>query len=114
VQTFKDCTVSLSVANTPLIHQVIPVIDHLTTKLANAADDESGATSLIVRHGSANGVEVLNKYYSKTDESVMYRVAMVLHPKYKLEYFRAKKWKKKWIKQAEAIVREIWKRDYLP
>lgn len=37
-----------------------------------------------------------------------------MHPKYKLEYYRAKGWKKKWIQQAEDIVREIWTRDYLP
>ncbi|KZT31642.1 hypothetical protein SISSUDRAFT_1067594 [Sistotremastrum suecicum HHB10207 ss-3] len=113
-KVLKDCTVSLSVKNQPLVHQVIPVIDYLTEKFAAAADDDSGQTSLIIRHGAVNGISVLNTYYSKTDDSVMYRVAMNLHPKYKLEYFKAKKWKKKWIREAEKIVREIWARDYLP
>ncbi|KZT31362.1 hypothetical protein SISSUDRAFT_1038491 [Sistotremastrum suecicum HHB10207 ss-3] len=27
---------------------------------------------------------------------------------------KAKKWKKKWIRESERIVREIWERDYLP
>lgn len=29
-----------------------------------------------VRAAAARGIKVLNKYYSKTDESIMYRLAM--------------------------------------
>ncbi len=58
----------------PLLHQVIPVIDMLTGALEDVI--ESKQTAAMVRVAAARGLEVLNKYYSKTDDSVMYRVAM--------------------------------------
>jgi hypothetical protein len=45
-------------------------------------------------------------YYSLTDASAVYRIAMVLHPGMKLEYFRQHKWLDEWIEQAENMVRE--------
>ncbi|KZS97031.1 hypothetical protein SISNIDRAFT_395007, partial [Sistotremastrum niveocremeum HHB9708] len=114
MEVFKACTVNLSSGNTPLIHQVIPVIDHITAVLTKAYKDESGNTSLIIRHGALNGIKILNKYYSKSDDSVMYRVAMILHPKFKTAYFVAKEWDDEWIERALEIVKEIWRRDYLP
>ena len=67
-----------------------------------------------IRHGSQNAIVVLDKYYARMDDSVMYRAAMsepefsfhplphidnhsVLHPKHKLEYFCNKKWEQDWI-----------------
>ncbi len=58
----------------PLLHQVIPVIDTLTGMLEDVI--ESDKTMDMVRVAAARGLAVLNKYYSKTDESVMHRVAM--------------------------------------
>jgi hypothetical protein len=78
---------------------------------------------------------VLNKYYAKMDESIMYRCAMsmyypifssvsnysnstwalaVLHPKYKLSYFRTKKWPEEWIETAKEVLREQWLTNYKP
>ena len=33
---------------------------------------------------------VLNKYYKLSDETPVYRVAVVLHPRFKIEWFRTK------------------------
>jgi len=44
-------------------------------------------------------------YYSLTDSSNVYRIAMVLHPGMKLEYFHNQKWQGGWIEQAEILVR---------
>jgi hypothetical protein len=46
----------------------------------------------------------LDRYYSLTDSSAVYRIAMVLHPGMKLEYFRQHEWKEEWIEQAENMV----------
>ncbi|KAF5317480.1 hypothetical protein D9758_019086 [Tetrapyrgos nigripes] len=43
-----------------------------------------------------------------TDESAVYRIAMVLHPGLKLEYFRRRKWQEPWIRQAESLTREAY------
>jgi hypothetical protein len=48
----------------------------------------------------------MDEYYSLTDESNLYRIAMILHPEYKLEYFRQRVWPKKWTNTAEEIFRE--------
>jgi hypothetical protein len=37
---------------------------------------------------------------------------LVLHPNYKLDYFRARKWEKAWIETAESLVREEFESNY--
>ena len=79
-----------------------------------------------VKHALQFARASINKYYSKTDLSNVYRIAMgmfldalllimligisfflsVLHPQLKLKYFQQRDWSKDWIDTAEAIVRE--------
>ena len=71
----------------------------------------------------------MNQYYSKTDLSSVYRIAMgdvmvlaswhrltissaVLHPGLKLEYFWQHEWDKEWIDMAENLVREEYAVNY--
>lgn len=54
----------------------------------------------------------MNRYYSLTDSSNVYRIAMVLHPGMKLEYFRYQKWENAWIVQAEDLVYEEYSARY--
>lgn len=64
----------MSKSDVPLLHEVISLIDALTTHLKNAITD---ATLLKPVHiAAARGLRMLHKYYSKTDESIMYRIAM--------------------------------------
>ena len=58
----------------PLVHAVIPLIDNLTASLEKAMENED--LHIAVRAGAAAGVKVLNKYYSRTDKSIIYRQAM--------------------------------------
>ncbi|KIM59460.1 hypothetical protein SCLCIDRAFT_126126, partial [Scleroderma citrinum Foug A] len=47
----------------------------------------------------------LNKYYSLTDSSkVYYCIVMVLHPHYKLDYFKQAKWQAEWINTTHKLV----------
>ena len=59
-----------------------------------------------VKYGLSFAQRVLNKYYSKTDNSNIYRITMILHPQMKLKYFQHHKWSQEWIDTAEAILRE--------
>ncbi|KAF5366396.1 hypothetical protein D9758_009756 [Tetrapyrgos nigripes] len=52
--------------------------------------------------------KLMNRYYSRTDESSIYRISMVLHPGLKLEYFRRHKWQQPWINQAEQLTRNAY------
>ena len=54
----------------------------------------------------------MDRYYSLTDCSTTYRIAMVLHPGMKLEYFRNQGWEEEWIEQAETLVCEEYGAKY--
>jgi hypothetical protein len=118
----------MSQSKVPLLHEVIPLIDTITRTLEKAVTNRELYPA--VRASAAKGLSVLNKYYSKTDESIMYRCAMseflssiaclililcqVFHPRYKLTYFREAKWPSEWIDTAVSIVREQWEEHYKP
>jgi hypothetical protein len=57
-----------------MVHEVIPLIDNLTTFVELCAENDS--LHCVVRATAARGVSILDKYYSKTDDSIMYRLAM--------------------------------------
>ncbi len=64
-------------ANVPLIHQVIPIIDYLCAHLEKVIDDLNMHPA--IRHAAQNGMLVLDKYYVRSDESDMYWMAMSTH-----------------------------------
>ena len=58
----------------PLISSVIPEIDELMRVVDKYKDDT--AKHPAVRSAAVRGLTILNKYYQKTDESYVYRIAM--------------------------------------
>lgn len=85
-----------------------------------------------IRAAVTMGKRTINNYYSKTDECNIYRIAMstslhapllplliysrfiplVLHPSYKLHYFKKAEWNSDWIDKAKALTTKIYVRDY--
>lgn len=57
-----------------LVADAIPLIDLLESHLKNMLSDLN--LPQIIRASAAKGRAVLNKYYSKTDDSKMYRLCM--------------------------------------
>ncbi|KIK82193.1 hypothetical protein PAXRUDRAFT_128194, partial [Paxillus rubicundulus Ve08.2h10] len=51
-------------------------------------------------------------YYELMDSSDVYRIAMVLHPHHKLQYFQQANWEQDWINTAEELVREEYEHTY--
>jgi hypothetical protein len=118
----------MSQSKVPLLHEVIPIIDMLTHTLETTVVDRTRMPA--IKSAAAKGLAILHKYYSKTDESIMYRCAMsllkisiivpqlmvfiVLHPRFKLSYFRHEKWPQSWISTAEDVLRDLWTRHYKP
>jgi hypothetical protein len=92
---------------------VIPAMDRLTNHL-NYKTGKVHHRSLMSAMKLAR--KKMDRYYSLTDsssvyriamgEASVYRIAMVLHPGMKLDYFRNQKWEEEWIEQAENLVRE--------
>lgn len=117
----------MSRKNIPLLHEVIPYIDILNNLLEKAMVDRT--LHVTVRSAAAQGFRVLNKYYAKSDDSIMYRIAMsalflfssyfiiliiilVLHPRYKLAYFSKAQWEKSWIDTARDILESEYDTQY--
>ena len=73
VQLFKDATAFFSRA-TPYLAKVIPAMNHIDQHLATAA--RNNAYKPCIQPAVAMGKKLLNKYYSYTDHSELYRIAM--------------------------------------
>ena len=56
--------------------------------------------------------QTLNRYYSLMDSSNVYRIAMVLHSRHKLAYFKKAHWEPQWIQTAESLVRDEFEHSY--
>jgi hypothetical protein len=73
-QVFKDATLFFSRDGTPNIATVIPAMDRIDEVLTTNALDKQ--YSISVQAALAMGKKTLNRYYSKTDFSDVYRIAM--------------------------------------
>jgi hypothetical protein len=70
---FQRCH-SLFSRATPYLAKVIPAMDHIDQHLATAA--RNNAYKPCIQAAVAMGKKLLNKYYSYTDHSELYRIAM--------------------------------------
>ena len=61
-------------SETPLIPQIIPIFDIITTVLEDSINND--ALPLVVCLAALQGYLMLNKYYSLTDELVVYCIGM--------------------------------------
>lgn len=74
LRVLEGATVKMSASTYPTLHEVIPIMDLLNKRFEKILDDLTQPA--IIHHAVARGLAVLDKYYSKTDDSVMWRVAM--------------------------------------
>ncbi|KAJ3764778.1 hypothetical protein FB446DRAFT_614857, partial [Lentinula raphanica] len=93
----KDATSFFS-TKLPGVSSVIPAMDAIDEAFASGIVDEVTLPSP-VRHALSMGKKTLNKYYQLSDDSYIYRMAIVLHPSRKLEYFNSDNadWPQSWI-----------------
>jgi hypothetical protein len=112
---FSAVTKRLSVDSTTVtdfttVASVIPTMDVLHKRLTDFKKNDQ--MSKAVRRGGERGIAVLNKYSSKTDESALYRTALLLHPGYRVAYLRSQAWLADWIDEAIALGRQLWETLY--
>ncbi|TFK79282.1 hypothetical protein K466DRAFT_474466, partial [Polyporus arcularius HHB13444] len=65
-----------------------------------------------VRAAASLGRKTCNRYYERTDETAVYRFAMMLHPSWKLEYFKDAGWQDGWIRNAKKLLQDEFERKY--
>ncbi|KAG1766265.1 hypothetical protein EDD22DRAFT_732740, partial [Suillus occidentalis] len=97
LEILKDATTYFS-RSTPNLATVIPAIDHIDESLTTHSFDKH--LNSAIRASLAVGKKTLDRYYSLTDASHTYRIAMVLHPWHKLTYFTNAGWEQDWIQTA--------------
>lgn len=73
IQIFKDATLYFS-CSTPTLATVIPAMDHIDETLTSQSLDSDYEPAIRTALGLAK--KVLNRYYSATDHSEVYRIAM--------------------------------------
>jgi hypothetical protein len=83
-QLFKDATQFFS-RETPNLAKVIPAMDHIDQHLATAARNNTYRPC--IQAAVAMGKKLLNKYYSYTDHSELYRIAMGMFHEYSYMFF---------------------------
>ena len=128
IQTFARATKSVSSAKYPILAAAIPIYDWLIDKLKEFKA-QSGITEKM-----SNALEMdldkLQEYCERSADCYMYPVATrgfiqlgalspftlvlntnilkVLVPRLKLDYYKKKKWDKRWIAESKRIVAEIY------
>ncbi|KIM54105.1 hypothetical protein SCLCIDRAFT_39696, partial [Scleroderma citrinum Foug A] len=109
LNVLKQATLYFS-RSTPNLTMVIPAMDHIDHKLASSSWNRAYLPSICAATSLAK--KTCNRYYSYTDKSEVYCIAMVLHPRHKLSYFKNAQWEVEWIATAEVLVREEFARSY--
>ncbi|KAG1760279.1 hypothetical protein EDD22DRAFT_761708, partial [Suillus occidentalis] len=105
----KDATLFFS-RSMPNLATVIPAMDMINRKLTT--DSITCTYEPAIRASLGLAKKTLNRYYSMTDWSEVYWIAMVLHPRHKLSYFKEAGWGAQWIQAAESIVHKEFERSY--
>ena len=104
-------------------------MDHIDQHLTSSALNSMYHPA--IKAALAIGKKLLNKYYTLTDHSEMYRIALskfsraflhhiihfislsiVLHPSHKLTYLQNAGWSEEWIATAKEIVKTEFERAY--
>ncbi|OAV87801.1 hypothetical protein PTTG_29275 [Puccinia triticina 1-1 BBBD Race 1] len=86
LQPLFEITLQVSVEGSPRLSHVVVFIDQITKHLSTIIAKQSYPP--ILRNACCGGLKITNKYYTLTDCSPLYRVAMILHPLFKDEYFK--------------------------
>ena len=73
-QIFKDATLFFSRDGTLSLTTVIPAMDYIDKVLVSNATNNN--FSLSIQAALSMGKKTLNRYYSKTDDSELYRIAI--------------------------------------
>jgi hypothetical protein len=74
LRILERATVKMSSASYPTLHQVIPLMDLLNKQFEKLLDDTT--LPAVIHHAIARALAVLDKYYFKTDDSIMWKIAM--------------------------------------
>ncbi|OAV94061.1 hypothetical protein PTTG_02867 [Puccinia triticina 1-1 BBBD Race 1] len=114
LEPFYEITLIVSTCGGAQISQVVVFIDQITSHLSSIISYQRDVYPAALRNACRAGLRLTNKYYTLTDCSPLYRVAMILNPSFKDEYFKLAKWEPEWISEAVRLARDMWESQYKP
>ncbi|OCF79082.1 hypothetical protein I204_01027 [Kwoniella mangroviensis CBS 8886] len=88
------------------VAMVIPYIDQVTSLLDTLIANDTAP--IVVRTGACIASNLMSSYYSKTDQSLIYRLAILLHPSMRMKHLKDQKWLQSWQDQAEKLLRDVY------
>ncbi|EFP84281.2 uncharacterized protein PGTG_10659 [Puccinia graminis f. sp. tritici CRL 75-36-700-3] len=109
---FYEITLQLSISGSARLANIVVFIDQITEHLSTVISGSEYPPAL--KNACRIGLKITNKYYSLTDCSPLYRIAIVLHPSFRDEYFKLAQWEPEWISEAIRLTREMWLTFYKP
>ena len=107
---FQDATLA-NEGQFSTIESTLPTMDFLLEKLEYAKVQY--ANDLYISPCCNASWAKLDKYYSLTERSPVYTVALVLCPYWKWTYFESN-WPLEWVEKAHFQVQDFWKSQYKP
>ncbi|KNF05152.1 hypothetical protein PSTG_01779 [Puccinia striiformis f. sp. tritici PST-78] len=114
LKLFYEQTLQVSTLGSARLTHIIVFIDKITDHLSNAIKGDGNEYPPVLRNACRFGLQLTNKYYTLTDCSPLYRIAMVLHPSFKDKYFKIAGWEADWITEALRLTREMFNTFYKP
>ncbi|OAV87042.1 hypothetical protein PTTG_06262 [Puccinia triticina 1-1 BBBD Race 1] len=114
LEPFYEFTLQISNGASAQVAEVVVLIDQITASLSTVIANNNDIYPPALQNACRAGICLTNKYYLLTDCSPIYRIAMVLHPSFKDEYFKLAKWPWSWINEALALTREMFDKWYKP
>ncbi|EXX58506.1 hypothetical protein RirG_197340 [Rhizophagus irregularis DAOM 197198w] len=109
---FIHTTNVMSSAKYPMLSSVVPLYNYLIDELEDYCESHDSSSDIVI--ATKAGIEKLERYYAKTDDTNMYTVATVLDPRLKLSYYEDHKWKQNFINFAKETVLDIYNTEYGP
>ncbi|KNE97968.1 hypothetical protein PSTG_08645 [Puccinia striiformis f. sp. tritici PST-78] len=113
LQLFYEITLQVSIASSARVSNIVVFIDQITDHLSTVVKATTKYPPAL-RNACRAGLKLTNKYYSLTDESPVYRIAILLHPSFNDEYFKLAAWEPDWITEAIRLARDMWTTHYKP
>ncbi|GAA5882316.1 hypothetical protein JCM1840_005033 [Sporobolomyces johnsonii] len=98
LQPMYDLTHEFSALGSPLVDRVVSAMDEMTSTFDNYLFHHSYPPAL--HNAILRGHLTVQKYYAKSDDSVFYRLAILLHPSKRKAYLQEQDWPEEWQEEA--------------
>jgi hypothetical protein len=112
-QIFSDFTLLFSRAEVPLVHDVVPMMEDLEHSLDSVWNQTHQQLPAVIRIAAKAALHVLGKYYALSDDSEVYRIAIVMCPDKKVQWFESNPdWHPEDAQEVRRIVTQRWTDSY--